>query len=283
MGTARLRSLRPLARCVLALLLALAGCRRDLPPLPAFPEWPDAPPPAARPADPVPALESTAPEGPTTGGALQPSRDGDRVLSGVVLVDPRLDPQGATAAFSVRNDSGLDLPDLILAVVFAVPSGDPGAPLVPRFETVEAPLARGEARALAVTLGARAPGEVPASFRVVAGLPEVLASPSGDLSGTTFLGGLLECVELRADLTGQAPSVSVGLTGRGAAADDAFLPALEGQLLAARAGSLVWTGPWIVLPRSDPDGGTVRRIRWNLPEVAGLAGSHLYLRVRERR
>jgi len=75
----------------------------------------------------------------------------------------------------------------------------------------------------------------------------------------------------------------VGLAGRGAAAGDAVLPPLEGQLLVARAGTLVWTGPWIVLPLSDPDGGSVRRVRWNLPEVAGLAGSHLFLRVRERR
>lgn len=268
---------------VLALLSALCGCSRDLPPLPASPEWPDAPPRAARPEGPVPALETTGPAPATEGGALEPSRSGDRVLAGVVLLDPRLDAAGATASFTVRNESGLDLPDLILAVVFAVPSADPRSPLVPRFETVEAPLAPGQSRALSVTLGARGAGDVPSSFRVVAGLPEVLASPSGDLPGTTFLGGLLECVELQADLTGRAPSVSVGLAGRGAAASGARLPALEGQLLVARAGTLVWTGPWIVLPRSDPEGGSVQRVRWNLPEVAGLAGSHLYLRVRERR
>jgi hypothetical protein len=148
---------------------------------------------------------------------------------------------------------------------------------------VEAPLARGQTRALTVTLGSRPEGAVPSGFRVVAGLPEVLASPGGGSPGTTFLGGLLECVELQADLTGRAPSVAVGLAGRGAAAAAGSLPDIEGQLLVARAGSLVWSGPWIVLPRSDPDGGAVRRIRWNLPEVAGLAGSHLYLRVRERR
>jgi hypothetical protein len=230
----------------------------------------------------VAAIETTAPEPETAGDALEPSRDGDRVLAGVVLRAPLLDGPNATATFTVRNESGLDLPDLILAVVFAIPSGEAGGPLLPRFETVEAPLARGESRAMSVTLGARGAGETPVGFRVVAGLPEVLAAPAEGLPGTTFLGGLLECVELRADLTGSAPSVTVGLAARGGAGARR-LPDLEGQLLAARAGNLVWTGPWIVLPRADPGGEAVRRLRWSLPAVEGLAGSHLYLRVREKR
>ena len=269
------------APCLLLFAAAAAGCASDLEPLPAFP---DAPPPAVRPDGEVPRIETTAPpEGPAAGGALDPSLDGDRVLAGVVLVDPRLDADRAEAVFAIRNDGDLDLPDLILAVIFAMPSTDARTPLVPRFETVEAPLARGQTRVLRVVLGARQGGADPVGFRVVAGLPEVLAARSGPDPGATFLGGLLECVELDADLTARAPTVSVGLAERGAVAAGAPLPPLEGQLLAARAGALAWTGPWVLLPRTAPDGGGVRRLRWTLPETQGLAGCHLYLRVREKR
>jgi hypothetical protein len=264
-----------------AALAAAAGCARDLEALPAFPR--EAPPPAER-HGPVAEIETSAPpEGPSPGGALDPSRDGDRVLAGVVLIDPRLDGPAAEASSAIRNDSGLDLPDLILAVIFAVPGPDAGSSLVPRFETVEAPLARGQTRVLRAKLGARDGGGDPVGFRVVAGLPEVLVAGGGDLPGATFLGGLLECVELDADLTAKAPTVAVGLAERGAAAEGARLPPLEVQLLAARAGSLAWSGPWVLLPRKDPDGGGVRRLRWTLPESPGLPGCHLYLRVREKR
>jgi hypothetical protein len=244
-----------------------AGCSSpDLPMLPAEPEVaePEVPPP--------PDAMVIAPTDP---GALTPGREGDAILPGVTLHEPLLDVATGTATFSVRNDSGRDLPDLILAVVFAVPPADGKGPVVPRFESVEAPLRSGETRPFRATLAALRGGEAPASFRVVPGLPEVLTAGGEGMPGTTFLGGLVECVSLEADLTGPKRQVTVGLAPRGAA-EAAPLPPLEAQLLIGRAGELRWTGPWILVSRE-------RRIQWNLDDAPGLAGCELFLRIREKR
>jgi hypothetical protein len=265
-----------------------AGCASDLEPLPQQPgpvqRPPEAPPQHPPPVGAAPVAEPPGPATPppgATGDLLQPSRGGDAIHEGVILLDPALDATG-TATFRVRNDRAEDLPDLILAVVFAVPATR-GRMLTARIETVEAPLGRGESRAFEVRLPRAEEDPAPTGFRVVAGLPEVLAAPAEGRRGTTFLGGLLECAELDADLTGPDRRVIVGLADRPAAAGAVPLPPLEGQLLLARSGGLVWTGPWIVLPRGDPEGGRVRRVRWNLPDVPGLPGSTIYLRIRERR
>ena len=67
------------------------------------------------------------------------------------------------------------------------------------------------------------------------------------------------------------------------AAEGPPLPRLECQLLLGRAGRLVWTGRWILVPSPDPENGGLRRIRWNLHDAPGVAGCVLFLRVRERR
>ncbi len=261
--------------------LAAAGCP-SLPPLPPEPGSP------ARPAPPVTLVSRE--EGATPGDLLTPSRSGDRIHSGVFLLDPSLDPATGTATFRVRNDRAEDLPDLILAVVFAMPapvgsvsSTSSPSPTVPRFETVEAPLASGQEREYRVTLPLGGQDPRPSGFRVVAGLPEILAAPEDGSPGSTFLGGLLECAELEVDLTGPGRHVVVGLRDRPAVAGGTPVPPVEGQLLLARAGVLVWTGPWIRLPTADPDGGKVRRVRWNLPAEPGLAACTIYLRIREKR
>lgn len=247
--------MRP-APLLTAALLLLAGSCSSAPPPPA-----PAPAPAGLPPDPGPA-----------GDLLAPSRDGDRLFEGVAVLSPRL--EGNAAAFGLRNGSPSDLPDLILAVVFAVPGADGEA--VPAIVTLEAPLARGETREFRAALAGAGP---PASFRVLAGPPELLAAAAEGLPGTTFLGGLLECVSLEADLVAESPTVTVGLRDRAGAA----LPPLEGQLLLARAGSLVWSGPWILLPRGDPERDGLRTVHWNLPRERSLAGASLFLRVRARR
>jgi hypothetical protein len=221
------------------------------------------------PTDPAPAVPYAPPD-PTL-----PAASGSAVLPGVVLLDPALDAATATATFSLRNDSGRDLPDLILAVVFVVDGA-------PRIETLEAPMRRGERRDLRATLAARKPEERPASFQVLPGLPERVAEGADGLPGTTFLGGRLECVELAADLTGERRQVSVGLAEREAPGAEP-LPALEGQLIVGRAGDLVWVGPWILLPKAGAGGSKVRRVRWNLDGAPGLGACELFLRVREKR
>lgn len=283
---------RPLVLLALA-ALAAGGCATDLPPLPPEPGrrgGPETPPPGPGPAGAgeVPPtrlqLEGFSPlGGEPAGDALAQARSGDRILPGVVLLDPALDADSGAAAFAVRNDTGQDLPDLILAVIYAVAPASGAGPAQPRFETVEAPLRAGETRRIAVTLSARRAGERLAAFRVAAGVPEILTAGGNGMPGTTFLGGLLECVSLEAELTAAHRQVTVGLTERGAATAGVSLPALEGQLLCSRAGELVYAGPWILVPRSNPDGGKVRRIQWNLDGAPGLAGCDLFLRVREKR
>ena len=207
------------------------------------------------------------------------AKDGDAILPGVVLLEPVL--ADGTASFGVRNDSGRDLPDLILSVIFAVaPAGGKG-PVVPRFESLEAPLRTGETRRLKATLATLLEGETTATFRVAAGLPEILAAGDDTHPGTTFLGGLLECVSLEADLTSEHRTVTVGLAERGAGGG--ALPALEAQLLFGRAGVLQWTGPWILVPKSGGEGSKERRIQWNLDAAPGLTACDLFLRVREKR
>jgi hypothetical protein len=247
------------ATILLLASMAVPGCATDLPPLPAVPDEAgppvdEAPPPAA-----------------------------EHVLPGVALLDPVLDAPGALATFGVRNDTGGDLPDLILAVVFSVGPADGTGGALPRFETVEAPLRRGEARRFRVTLAALRPGEQVREFRVAAGLPQVLSAGQDGAPGTTFLGGLLECVSLDLELTGAHRQVTVGLADHGAVSGGTPLPPLEAQLLCGRAGELVYAGPWVLVPRADPDGGKARRIRWNLDGAPGLAGCDVFLRVREKR
>ena len=217
--------------------------------------------------------------GAEVGDLLVAAASGASVLPGVVVLDPVLDAEAATAVFRVRNDAGTDLPDLILSVIFALPTGDARSPLHPRIETVEVPLRRGETREVRVALSGRRSGERPARFRVVAGLPEILAARVDEgHPGTTFLGGLVECSALEADLTAEIPQVTVTLEDRGTA-----MPPLEAQLLLARAGSLTWSGPWILVPRASGEGARVRTIHWNLPRGTSAAGCTLYLRVREKR
>jgi hypothetical protein len=262
----------------LILAVLLAGCAGpDLPPLPGEP--------GNRAPEPVtedPSTEGKIVTAPSDPGALAPSVAGDAILPGVVLLDPSTDVSAGVATFAVRNDTGRDLPDLILAVIFAVPPVTGKGPASPRFETLEAPLRAGETRTFQATLASLLPGEVPASFRVVAGVPELLTAgetPDGTRrSGTTFLGGALECVTLEADLTAEHRMVTVGLASRGAA-----LPPLEAQLLISRAGELQWTGPWILVPKPAGEGTGARRIQWNLDAAPHLAGCDLYLRVREKR
>jgi hypothetical protein len=258
----------------LLLLAALAGsgCATDLPPLPPEPGQGEDPGIAAEPPPADPAE-----------GAPAPARPGTAILDGVVLLDPSLDAAAATASFGVRNETGKDLPDLILAVIFSVGPVGGGGPELPRFETVEAPLRAGESRRFRVTLSALRGGETPASFRVAAGVPEVLTAGGDGMPGTTFLGGLLECVLLEADLTGPRRQVTVGLADRGAGPGGRKGMPLEGQLLLGRAGDLVYAGPWILVPRADPDGGKVRRIQWNLDAAPGLGGCDVFLRIREKR
>jgi hypothetical protein len=150
-------------------------------------------------------------------------------------------------------------------------------------ETVEAPLRKGESREFRVAASSARPGESVESFRVTPGLPEVLAGREADAPGTIFLGGLLECAALDVDLTADQPRVTVDLADRGAAAEGAPLPRLECQLLLGRAGRLVWTGRWILVPSPDPENGGLRRIRWTLHDAPGVAGCVLFFRVRERR
>lgn len=264
---------RGAAAAVLGAIL-LAGCASDLERLPATPgESPAeaAPPEEARP--PVP--EAVRGEG-LLDGALH----GERILEGVVILDP-LPGEGGAARFTVRNEGEADLPDLILAVVFAVPTGDAAVPLRPRIVTIEAPLSRGEERAFAVAPppGLSAP---PARFRVLAGPPELLAAAAPGSQGTAFLGGLLECVALETALTDESPSVTVGLRERIPPGGGSALPPLEAQLLLARAGRLLWSGPWIRLPGPDAADG-VRSVLWRLPPGESLAGGSPYLRVREKR
>jgi hypothetical protein len=260
----------------------LAGCSTpDLPPLPA------GPPPRENGEEgtgdpelpPSKGIETSA----TDPGVLTPSVEGEEILPGVVLLEPSSDVSAGVATFSVRNDTGRDLPDLILSVVFAVtPPGGKGN-LHPRFESIEAPLRKGEKRFLRVGLASLAEGEKPVSFRVTAGLPEVLAARGADgQAGTTFMGGLLECVRLEADLVGQRRVVVVGLAGRPSSPGDPPLPRIEAQLLVSRAGVLQWTGPWILVPTVDGPEGE-RRIQWNLDAAPGLAACELFLRVREKR
>ena len=262
-------------RYALVLAAALAGCSS-----PDLPTLPDQPGPAAEP----PVTEGGITVAASDPDALRPAVAGEEILPGVVLLEPQLDAAAGVASFAVRNDSGRDLPDLILSVVFAVPpapgeDGTSKGPVRPRFESIEAPMKAGEVRRLRATLASALPGETAGSFRVVAGLPELLTARGEGLPGTTFLGGLLECVSLDADLTGVRRLVTVGLSARGEAA----LPALEAQLLIGRAGDLQWTGPWILVPNAGRDGAGERRIQWNLDGAPGLAACDLFLRVREKR
>ncbi len=262
-------------------LVLLAGCASDGETAADGPGPAEAPaPPAAvvPPPLPPPPPEHDPGQVPAGWGALDPAVDGESILPGVVLLGPALDAAGA-ASFRVRNDAGMDLPDLILAVVFGVPTGDPEAPHRPRIETVEAPLGRGEERGYRVPFPGRGPGERPDRFRVAAGLPEMLTAGEGEAHpGTTFLGGLLECVRLEVDLTSETPRVTVGLAERGAVP-----PALETRLFLARNGAIVWSGPWILLPRPGGEGPRERGVAWRLPRDLPAAGCALYLRVRERR
>ncbi|MCK6480650.1 MAG: hypothetical protein L6R43_11015 [Planctomycetes bacterium] len=262
-------------------LAAAAGCASDMEPLPPAP-------PAAAPGESPPAPPERIPEPPRGEGLLDAAQHGERILDGLVLLDPALDPATGAASFRIRNEGDGDLPDLILAVVFAVPTGDPAVPLRPRIVTLEAPLRGGEERSFRAAPPALPVGGVPARFRVVAGPPELLAAAAGSASGTTFLGGLLECVALETDFTAAAPSISVALRARGPAAGPApsgaaVLPSLEAQLLLARAGRLVWSGPWVLLPGPDDAAGGNRTLRWNLPREESLAGCSPFLRVREKR
>lgn len=261
-------------------LLAAAGCGSvPLDPLPAAPpERNDA---AASPQDgePEPEEPFVPPADP-----LVPSADGDRVLPGLVLTAPSLEPGTAIAVFGLRNEGRRDLPDLILAVIFAVRAGGDDAPLVPRMETVEAPLRRGESREFRVQASSVQPGERVDGFRVAPGLPGVLTERAADdRPGTTFLGGLLECDALDVDLTSDPPRVVVDLVARGEDAGAAPLARLECQLLLGRAGRLVWSGPWILVPAPDAENRGRRRIRWTIHDAPGVAGCVPFLRVRERR
>jgi hypothetical protein len=248
------------ATILLLAALAAPACAVDLPPLPANPgEAGDAP----------------AADGPE--GAVE------AILPGVFLLEPSLDADTATAAFRVRNDTGGDLPDLILVAIFEVGPADGTGASLPRFETIEAPMRRGETRRFRATLATLAEGEQVRGLRVAAGVPQQVTAREEGVAGTTFLGGILECVALEADLTGPHRGVKVTLAVRGDAAADAALPALEAQLLCGRAGDLVWSGPWVLVPRGDPDGGMARRIRWNLDGAPGLGGCDVFLRVREKR
>ncbi len=263
----------------LALAAALAGCSS-----PDLPTLPDDPGRVGDAAGEAPVGEGAIVVAPTDPGVLTPAAEGDAILPGVILLSPSTDVSAGVATFAVRNDSGRDLPDLILSVVFAVhPAGGKGA-VSPRFESVEAPLKAGETRWIRAALAALLPGETPASFRVVAGLPELLTAGGADgQPGTTFLGGLLECVSLEADLVGVHRRVTVVLAERGSPGGRAPLPPLEAQLLIGRAGDLQWTGPWILVPNAGREGAAERRIQWNLDGAPGLAACDLFLRVREKR
>jgi hypothetical protein len=279
MGVARRRVGTALALA----LLAAAGCGSpNLAPLPAEPSNSTAP------VDGIPAAANVQgavefPERWAHPDPLSPSTDQDQILPGVVVLSPALSGEGAIATFGLRNDGTQDLPDLILAVVFAIRAGGDEAPLRPRVATVEAPLRKGESREFRVAASSIREGEKVEGFRVAPGLPEVLTAAQDGAAGTTFLGGLLECVALDVDLTADDPRVTVDLAARGDAADGAPLPRLECQLLLGRAGRLLWTGPWILVPSPDAESGGVRRIRWNIHGAPGVAGSVLFLRVRERR
>ncbi|MHC4821772.1 MAG: hypothetical protein ACYTDX_08655 [Planctomycetota bacterium] len=206
------------------------------------------------------------------------SRDGDEVLPGVVLLRPTWQPEKATVSFSLRNDSDLELQDMVLAVVFAYPSTG-NALFLPRHETFEAPLRRGETRAFTVRLST--PESVPAaSFRIVPGIPEVLCPRDGEGPGTSFLGGRLECVELEMALTSDLPRIRVGLLPEDA---DAATLGVEARLFLVRHDSVVWVGSWVVLPHPGPESGGLRRLQWTLRDGERLAGCIPYLRIRGRR
>jgi len=283
------------ARIMSGLFLAavLAGCRSHLaplppdagtarPPEPGLKNEPNPPPVSAEPAVPPAGASGVALPVLDGDGAFRPARDGEWVVSGVRLLAPAFDAAASTATFGVRNEAGLDLHDLILSVIFKCPPDDPGGSFRPRFETVEVPLAKGEMRMVRVSLTRREDG-APTAFRVAAGIPEFLARREEDRPGTTFLGGLLECRELVADLTAEKPTVEVGLAAVPGMAAAAALPPLEAQLLLARTGRLVWRGPWILLPRADAGNAEVRTVRWDLSRAPGVAGCAIYLRVREKR
>ena len=254
-------------------LLLLAGCAADgEPPAPEAgrgPETTFSGMPLPPPPDPAKATPGW--------GELEPARDGEAILPGVLLLAPALDPDG-TARFRVRNGAATDLPDLILAVIFGIPSGETPPRHDPRIETLEAPMARGEEREFRVSFPGRGGAGKPDRFRVAAGLPEMLTAREEGSPGTTFLGGLLECVRLDADLTSESPRVTVGLEERGT-----LLPDLETRLFLARGGAIVWTGNWILLPRPATEGSRERGVTWRLPRDLPTAGCSLYLRVREKR
>lgn len=263
-------------------ILALAGCAADGTPTPEAPDTAEAPRPGSEGGGhtisgeplPPPLDPASVPPG---WGTLEPARDGEQILAGVALLGPALDAGGA-ATFRVRNGSGKDLPDLILAVIFGVPSGETPPRHLPVIESIEAPMARGEERDFRVAIPERGGARRPDVFRVAAGLPEMLTAREEDGSpGTTFLGGLLECVRLETDLTSESPRVTVGLAERGPA-----LPPLEARLFLARGGTILWSGSWILLPGAT-GGSRERGVTWRVPADLPAAGSSLYLRVREKR
>jgi len=206
--------------------------------------------------------------------------EGKEILKGVRILVPALDAAAGTARFGVYNATGVDLPDLSVSVVFAMPGFTSGDTPPARLEIVEVPLAAGESRDLTVASGSRG-AAAPVAFQVHAGSAAVLTAGGEDGQGTTFLGGRLECTGLETNLTDATPSLKVALapTAEGAGG----LPPLETRLYLVRGGTAVWSGRWVVLPAPrEGDGGT-RRLRWDLPSEPSLAGCTPHLRVRETR
>ncbi len=238
------------------------------------------------PARPAPA-EPVRPEGgvlplETRGPTFVAAVEGTMVITGVRVLDPLLDPAGATASFRLRNETRSDLPDFLVSVVFAYPGAGGGPSFRPRFETVECPLPAGGTRALRVTCTRRGAG-TPTAFQVILGEPEIATAREGpDAPGTTYMGGRLECAGLGSELTAERPAAWVRLLDL----PGPPLPPMEARLVLLRGGASVWEGPWIVVPDAEPAGGSGpagRTISWRLPPGESLAGCSPILRVRERR
>jgi hypothetical protein len=213
-------------------------------------------------------------------GSFRVSRDGDPLFEGVIVRSPSTGAAGE-ARFTLESRLSTDLPDLIVAVVFAELPETGGSPrFLPRIVTRELPLPAGARRELVIPAPPLTAGHFAGGFRVAPGVPEILTVRDSEGPGTLLLGGILECVELDMDTLAEDPYLALGLAPVAVSPQDAQ-PALEVQLLLLRSGSLVWAGPWVRLPEAGAGDRGVRRIRWKLRDVQRPAGATPYLRVRE--